>query len=157
MASERMVYVVTDGDYSDYHIKAVFSTRAKAEAYIAEYNRPPKNSWDAEQDGDEDVVFRHTEGGIEEWPLDRMTGTKGAHVVSIDEDGSVVASMYNPCDWPQDPPHRSGWTRAQMAQPGYQGAGNPLRITGYGKTEEHARRSAEQYRREFLTSEGVRP
>ena len=32
------VYIVTEGEYSDYHIEEVFSTREKAESYIALHN-----------------------------------------------------------------------------------------------------------------------
>ena len=45
------VYVITDGEYSDYHIVAIFSNKDAAEALIAKIG----------------------EGGIEEWDLDEFT------------------------------------------------------------------------------------
>lgn len=50
------VYIVTAGDYSDYGIRAVFSTRELAEAFIAKYGNS-LGDW-----GDTPV--------IEEWTLD---------------------------------------------------------------------------------------
>ena len=35
MSEQNIVYIVTSGEYSDYSIHAVFSTREKAEEYIA--------------------------------------------------------------------------------------------------------------------------
>lgn len=46
------IYVVTDGEYSDYHICGVFSTKVKAEKYCADTR----------------------EGGVEEWLLDAEAG-----------------------------------------------------------------------------------
>lgn len=50
------VYVVTDGDYSDYRIEAVFSTQEKAEAYIA--RRGEHSEWFG--------------GRVEQYDLDNM-------------------------------------------------------------------------------------
>jgi len=52
MNEPKMVYVVTNGEYSDYQIEGVFSTRALAEAY--ESLRGPSV--------------------IEEWPIDEKVG-----------------------------------------------------------------------------------
>lgn len=46
------VYIVTDGDYSDYHIVAVFSTQAKADECIATMKGAAKGCQDAEESGD---------------------------------------------------------------------------------------------------------
>lgn len=47
------VYIVTQGDYSDYHIEQVFSTREKAQEYIDHTGYD--NSWIEEYDVDEEV------------------------------------------------------------------------------------------------------
>lgn len=49
------IYVVTDGEYSDYHIEACFSTKKKAQEYI-------KNS--------KKVNGKYYDPDIEEWELD---------------------------------------------------------------------------------------
>lgn len=152
MSGREIVYVVTSGEYSDYGIRAIFSTRELADAYIAECNRHPREAWDEGETEDADEHLWGYDERIEEWPLDKMVGAKGAHVVVIDEDGAVLESKFSEATWPQSGPSRSGWTRAQMSARNYRGAGSPLRIWGFGQTEEHARRSAEQYRREYLTS-----
>ena len=43
MEEMEKVYVVTDGEYSDFHIEAIFSTREKAEAFL---NSRKKNVYD---------------------------------------------------------------------------------------------------------------
>lgn len=48
---KRTIYIVTEGEYSDYGIRGVFSTQAKAQAYV---------------DGNG--------GDIEEWGLDEFAG-----------------------------------------------------------------------------------
>lgn len=53
-----IVYVVTSGEYSDYHIDAIFSTKEKAEEYIkihARYNQG----------------YYSDRAGIEEWEMDK--------------------------------------------------------------------------------------
>lgn len=53
MSDERVVYVVTSGSYSDYHIEHIFETREVAEAYKAATT------------SDDD----YNDTDIEEWPL----------------------------------------------------------------------------------------
>ena len=48
-----MIYIVTDGTYSDYHIEAVFSELDKAEKYLAELKQ-----------------MSNDDPRIEEWPVD---------------------------------------------------------------------------------------
>lgn len=59
-----LVYVVTQGSYSDYHIEAMFSTMEKAMAYIDEYNARRKAT-------DCDYDLMDYEQDIEEWDLDK--------------------------------------------------------------------------------------
>lgn len=71
------VYVVTQGDYSDYRIRAIFSRRETADAYVAEIKR---NRY---EDGAE----------VEVWPLDTQAGARMAPTwyVTIDlESGDVT-------------------------------------------------------------------
>lgn len=50
------IYIVTDGDYSDYGIRAVFSTKEKAEEYckhyqaLSKYNEPQIEEWVMDMD-----------------------------------------------------------------------------------------------------------
>ena len=55
------IYIVSDGCYSDYGIRAVFSTREKAQAFIDEHAAP----WDGPG-----YARRLDEPSIEEWVLD---------------------------------------------------------------------------------------
>lgn len=126
------IYLVTSGSYSDYCIRAIFSTREAAEAYIADYNHGA--GW--------------PEIGVEEWPLDApREELYGAYVATIDERGALVDKItYSMYYRPNDPVTvRTGysdgcaWVQARAFQ-------------GHGLTPEHARRSAEEYRRAVLTS-----
>ena len=60
------VYIVTDGDYSDYHIEACFSTKEKAEKFI---------------DNGEKIKYFGDNAVIEEWELDK--GTEIVDVITI--------------------------------------------------------------------------
>lgn len=50
---ENKVYIVTSGEYSDYHVRAVFSTKKKANEYIQQYGTDCRIE---EYDLDEEVV-----------------------------------------------------------------------------------------------------
>lgn len=59
------VYIVTDGEYSDYHIEACFSTKKKAQQYIknakkvqGKYYDPDIEEWDLDSSSDiVDVIY----------------------------------------------------------------------------------------------------
>ena len=53
------VYIVTDGDYSDYHIEAVFTNKEKAETYAA------LRCYDCVEEYDADAI--EIDGELEPW------------------------------------------------------------------------------------------
>jgi len=115
------VWLVTSGSYSEYHVCAAFSTPEAAKLYAKHCNGPD------EEDAEGYVV--------EEYVLDAPRGTwPGAYVVTVQRDGQVERSW-----WSGD--SEEDWTPAAVSGE---------RFLGYGRTEEHARRSAEQLRRETL-------
>lgn len=61
---ENKVYVVTAGEYSDYRIEGVFSSREKAEEYINHSTNPYLN-------------------GIDEWVLDEKKPDKGEKIFAV--------------------------------------------------------------------------
>ena len=61
---ENKVYVVTTGEYSDYRIEGVFSSREKAEEYINHSTNPYLN-------------------GIDEWVLDEKKPDKGEKIFAV--------------------------------------------------------------------------
>lgn len=110
------VYIVTDGDYSDYRIRAVFSTRKAAEEFVA---------------------TRTVSTDIEEWGMDLpREELPGCWCVIVKADGTVWSSRYE--EW------------AIATEPARKYGGSQPRFMGFGTTEEHARRSAEQLRRETI-------
>lgn len=68
-SSDNMkVYVVTEGDYSDYHIEAIFSEKDQAEKYIALHTSRCFTDWQIEEwevdathiDGEVKMLYRYS-------------------------------------------------------------------------------------------------
>lgn len=122
-------YGVSSGSYSDYGVSAIFSTREKAEAWLARHG----------------IALTDTSWDIEEFPFDEVpTETHGGYKVELRSNGEVYSRHYDdgidirmPATVEKD---RFGYGRGKDA------------YIGYGRTEEHARRSAEEYRRACLAS-----
>lgn len=117
MDNDGKVYIVTAGEYSDYHIRKVFSSRARAQQYV--------DATDANK--------------IEAWEVDDSTPREdwGAWRVVIDaKDGSVLGCLFFEELSPNEP--------AKFLEDWGEHGG----FYGTGITKEHARRSAEEYRRE---------
>lgn len=78
------VFLVSQGDYSDYHIVAAFSTHEKAERHMA---LMPANDW-------------YSKARLEEMELDTTPDVPVGHKVFeivMDEDGAVVSkSQHEP-------------------------------------------------------------
>lgn len=70
------VYVVTGGIYSDYRIRAIFTKRSDAEAYIAAT--------------DTDEVGIGDDPRVEQWPLDRPHDEWIGISVHIAKDGTIA-------------------------------------------------------------------
>ena len=121
------VYVVTSGEYSDYSIRAIFTTRERAEAFCDEYNVAVRGDYGSKAE-------------IEVWEADQpREQLPPAWYVQIDTSGKVVYSEYSTSDTPNKPPHHNKTRDREV-------------FTGCGITEEHARRSAEELRRQTLTA-----
>ena len=133
-----MIYTVECGDYSDYHIKGFFSTRERALQFIARFNELEKNGWNGPL----------TDKNIVEHVLDEHTPPDiGGWTVTISDEGSVVYS-----DWDLDHnPHEKATMDQSVNKGRYMGVAN---FVGFGVTEEHARRSAEDLRREYIATHG---
>jgi hypothetical protein len=128
---ERKLYAVTEGDYSDYRIVGLFDDRAKAEAYAdhfgGEFGTMTVEDYEAnpEPEGERWIVGVYARVGM---------------------DGGSEA-----------PTH----TYPSAVRPGsypsfneYYAKHHPERaFCGFGPTFEHARRQAEQFRRECLVGQ----
>ena len=127
------VYVVTRGSYSDYRIIAVFSTQQAARA-CRDLIAGPDDRFASGRLAPQLRRLVH-EDGVEEYELDTAPETwPGSWCVEVDKGGNVVDGPY--------------WYEAPASDPAFTVQGR-LWI-GYGKTPEHARRSADQKRREDL-------
>lgn len=78
------VYIVTSGEYSDYHIDAVFASREKAEAYI---KIKDKAKWEEYEHDEWDV--QTSKYGIEEWNL----GDEYVNTAYWEISGSIYTSL----------------------------------------------------------------
>jgi hypothetical protein len=87
MKTSPKIYIVTSGEYSDYHIEAVFSTKELAESYI-------------EDTTSEDNRF-YDDPTIEIYEIDGYSDMKKRgyklYYVSMEKDGSVYS--INETDW----------------------------------------------------------
>ena len=72
-----IVYVVTSGQYSDYGIVAIFSTKKQAKKYLNESGLDKKD---------------YSSGRIEEYELDEPFEFKSRYCIHMHQDGTVVRS-----------------------------------------------------------------
>ena len=121
--SER-IYIVTWGDYSGYHIKAVFSTQEKASEFISA-NCPG-------------------EGEIEDWPVDEMAGwTKRTVYTCLIPDGKrwTFEVSADPNLRVPDPPKCGTLSKGQFQGFSFE-------------SDEHARKIAVEARQAYLREHG---
>lgn len=141
MKKPRVVYLVTRGDYSDYRVVGVFSTRELAQAYLD--NEVAHMS--ARYEGNGEWRYYSGDWEIEEYPLDEPPEAKvGAWRVYLAKDGKVLRSKWHDNDDPAHPAEKC----IDLGYP----TGAREHICGYGPTLEHARRSAEEFHRVWLTT-----
>lgn len=122
-------YLVTKGQYSDYHILAVFTNEVDANAFAKAHDEADGMGW--------------PQAKVEEVPLNVPFEERATVGVQIDRDGTVTSTWVRLNDGPAtiDPP------------PGASVGG--FYFTGYGRSVEHARRSAEEMRRQTRVLEGT--
>ena len=117
------VYLVTQGDYSDYRVQAVFSTKDEAESYAKIISR------------------EYEEAKVETWGMDEklplMRGEAVAVTVVMDMEGnSTVTTSNDPvideCTW------------YLQTHP------EPVRVTRIGRTPEHVAKIANEFRVQIL-------
>lgn len=133
------VYLVSRGEYSDYHVVCVCSTREKAEAMLVRFN------------GTDPEARPFNEAFIEEMELDAVPqGNAGCYAATVWRNSQDVArsAFWNPDGDPNQP-----------AVPSWEWD-NPILwrcATGYGRTLEHARRSAREMARALDAGSVVNP
>lgn len=135
----QVVFLVSGGDYSDYHVKAIFSTLAAAEQFIVE----EQAAWESVNPN----RSRFLQYAVEERDMDSPVAESGGFQVVIDRTGAILKEdffhPFTPCDPEFEERAWHFQTRTYV-----------WNFTGYGRTLEHARRSAEELRRQTLTLRG---
>ena len=74
----RKIYLVSKGDYSDYHIVSVFSTKELAELYVSKFSK---------------LISRYDEFSIEEYDIDSFATeliNKFPFIIAIDKEGNTT-------------------------------------------------------------------
>lgn len=148
------VYLVTSGTYSDYRVEAVFSTREKARAFIRQqvgpeewakiqaFSQPATASSNPGLPAASDAQEIGDQYNIEEYDLDQPIEPKrGQYVAELYPDGT----LRTPIRWDPD----AIWQKT-ASEGVTDHAGGRAIYTGYGSTPEHARRSADEYRRQDI-------
>lgn len=79
------VWVVTTGEYSDFHICAVFTSEARAEEYTERFKKQAD----------------YTGFDLEKWPLDQLEQLKGKHNyhVQLSRNGDVLQVRRSEADY----------------------------------------------------------
>ena len=120
-----MIYIVTQGSYSDYSIRAVFTTKEGAEAWVAGLNERQK-----EQGCGDDATIEEYEADV---PIERS----GAFYAWVDEDGLGGGAIWSLGMDPDEPALESTAVRRDGKRS----------FRGHGRTAEHAMRSARELAR----------
>lgn len=129
------VFVVTEGEYSDYRILAVFRTKEEAEEFVRPVNNPDVECWDDPE--------------IEEYTLGLPEGRfyQVAHIVTLD--ANTGNEVYHPQTeirlLPRD------WSDSEVY-----GSGSDCKIEGTSVvSQEHALKVAAEARQKYLREKGI--
>lgn len=111
------IYIVTQGEYEDYHICAVFSTRELAQQYIDNFATP-----------------MHAPYEIEKYVMDDMEAVKRGkpYDVEMGRDGTVISVEH--------------MDRKVYMSPRIRGGCGVVEWQGYAKDEQHAIKICNEYR-----------
>lgn len=93
---EKKIYIVTSGEYSEYHIDAVFSTKEKAEEYIQQHG----NGFDIEEYELDQEVEKKTQLWL--ITLNEEGGEAGAEVTQNHNNENIVDTCFISQPWRGD-------------------------------------------------------
>jgi hypothetical protein len=150
----QIVYVVTAGEYSDYEIRAMFSTKELAQAYIdkAQALKRTDAEWDIGN-----LYWADDSPSIQEWTLDSERDAENItewHCGMLLDDGSVVEGP----NQTQTFKSRSGnsfVSQFDVKVPMYKD--RPIvRVVSY-KSADHALKLAAEQRQKWLRMGGEKP
>lgn len=142
------VYAVTQGEYSDYHIVALYSTREKALEHIARYDA-------ARKAGVEDWRLPHTEPEERELDVAIPPAPRVYWTADISLETGEIDSLDAPDYDDQSEPHRGNYV--EITEPDAN-AVYPLPPMGYAyscKSQKHAIKLAVEARQKWLREKGL--
>ena len=89
------LYVLTSGEYSDYHIEGIYSTREQAERYKRLFPRDDYYAADIEEWETDKPPVTCVDGNVEVWAIDMYEGGKAI----IKEDARPGERLVGGCDF----------------------------------------------------------
>jgi hypothetical protein len=130
MSDGKTIWAVSSGDYFDYRVNAVFSTKEKAEAYAKRFN---------------ELSRRTDDYGVEEYPLDPSTPAEGleSFLVFIQRNGDIERV------------YRCSYGFDEVVTPLWNKGGWSVRC--FARDREHAIKIAGEKRQEELAREALVP
>jgi len=148
-------YFVSSGSYSDYSVVAAFTTRAKAEAYVA---ATTAMGMQYRSDAGEWEQSTHRDGyEVEETAIDPVFGERGCYVASLSIEGTQSARFSSPVWMISTPRAQSYWAEEASASDPATSMRNTFygntSVTGYGPTREAAFAAAMALRERILSGE----
>ncbi len=140
MCESKKAYVITQGDYSDYGIVAVFSTRELADAYCSRMN----------------ATRKHELAEVEEWlldPLDSETIRDGKYLrVLMDRDGNTSKVTEETFPFP-DPITHVHFRNITLEGEGLPNRAHPkatIAVSGWFRDKKHCVKVANEKRSQLL-------
>lgn len=131
----KTIYVITHGDYSDYSIMGVFSTKEKAEEFVQDYNASPR--------------LYNGEATIEEYYLDWVETQEPNFCILMDVNGKLYEEATSREGWFASGPNDEcyGDTKCGPYKPDY------WMFRMKAKSFEHAVKIANERRTQLIAME----
>ena len=126
----KTIYIVTRGDYSDYHIEGAFSTMEKAQAYIDAYTGSYINEVEVYT-----IDYREPQPG------------KSFYHLTMDKDGVVLAMKSGPVAVDYD-------CDLTVLRPDWRAKTYTLQVSRYAKSEAHIVKIANELRTQRIATLG---
>jgi len=132
------IYVVTDGEYSSYHIEAIFSTEKAARAFVKRYDVP--ENYDSMQ--------------IEEYEIDEPLPDRDKFTVNMHRNGNE-ARVRGPMHDTDECPNRGLWTNDYTHKDNKLVVSKRFIATVFARDKEQAIKITNELRRQSIAEGGL--
>ena len=141
MSERKIVFLVSDGSYSEYSVRGVFSTRQNAEEFMAFFKSEYGDDWNPIEEMELDAALPQLRAGFVPWTIIMLRDGTAERVEQSDLTTSSVASAI-------EPPVL--WERTKASA--YKGKGIPdaMQATVFATSAEHAVKIANEKRTQMI-------